>query len=74
MGQILISFNLAALPMSIGPMVATFDTPPTTVGTAIVVNALFVAAFIMLGARIGELFGSKRVFQAAASSSARRWW
>ena len=66
MGQILISFNLAALPMSIGPMVETFNTPPTTVGTAIVVNALFVAAFIMLGARLGELFGPKRVFQAAA--------
>lgn len=66
MGQILISFNLAALPMSIGPMVATFGIPPTTVGTAIVVNALFVAAFIMLGARIGQLFGSKRVFQAMA--------
>jgi len=64
MAQFLISFNGAALPMSIGPMVATFKTPPTTVGTAIVVYALMIAAFVMLGARIGQLVGSKRVFQA----------
>lgn len=63
LGQFLLSFNVAAIPMSIGPMVHTFNTPPTTVGTAIVVYSLFVAAFIMLGAKIGQIFGARRVFQ-----------
>ena len=66
LGQFLLSFNVAALPMSIGPMVNTFNTPPTTVGTAIVMYSLFVAAFIMLGAKIGQIFGARRVFQITA--------
>ena len=36
MGQALMSFNVAALPVSMGGMVESFNTPPTTVGTAIV--------------------------------------
>src|SRR5271169_4277455 len=64
MAQILMSFNVNALPVSIGGIVASFDTPPTTVGTAIVTYSLFVAGFVMLGAKIGALFGSRRVFQA----------
>jgi MFS family permease len=64
MAQILMSFNVNALPVSIGGIVTSFDTPPTTVGTAIVTYSLFVAAFVMLGAKIGVLFGSRRVFQA----------
>jgi predicted MFS family arabinose efflux permease len=65
--QILMSFNVAALPVSIGPMVETFDTPSTTVGTAIVVYSLVVAAFIMLGAKIGQIFGGRTVFQVSAT-------
>ena len=34
MGQALMSFNVAALPVSMGGMVESFNTPPTTVGTA----------------------------------------
>ena len=65
LAQFLLSFNVAALPISIGPMVASFGTAPTTVGTAIVVYSLFVAAFIMLGAKLGQMFGSLRVFRVA---------
>src|SRR5262245_4533245 len=64
MGQALMSFNVNALPVSIGGLVASFDTPPTTVGTAIVTYSLFIAGFVMLGAKIGALFDSRRVFQA----------
>ena len=64
MGQALMSFNVNALPISIGGIVASFDTPPTTVATAIVTYSLFIAGFVMLGAKIGALFGSRRVFQA----------
>lgn len=66
MAQFLISFNLAALPMTIGPMVKTFDTSPTTAGTTIIIYSLSIAALIMLGARVGQIFGSKRVFQIAS--------
>jgi MFS family permease len=64
MGQALMSFNVNTLPVSIGGIVASFDTPPTAVGTAIVTYSLFIAGFVMLGAKIGALFGSRHVFQA----------
>jgi MFS family permease len=64
MAQILMSFNVNALPVSIGGIVASFDAPPTVVGTAIVTYSLFIAGFVMLGAKIGALFGSRSVFQA----------
>lgn len=65
LGQMLMSFNVAALPVSMGGMVASFNTPPTTVGTAIVMYSLGVSGFIMLGAKLGQRFGSKAFFQAA---------
>jgi MFS family permease len=67
LGQALLAFNLAALSISMGGMVASFHTPPTSVGTAIVVHALVVSAFILLGAKLGERFGSKRFFQLATA-------
>ena len=65
MGQALMSFNVAALPVSMGGMVESFNTAPTTVGTAIVMYSLFVSGFIMLGAKLGQRFGSKIFFQVA---------
>ena len=67
MGQALMSFNVAALPVSMGGMVASFNTPPTTVGSAIVMYSLGVSAFIMLGGKLGQRFGSKLFFQIAVS-------
>src|SRR5271166_6479057 len=66
MGQMLMSFNVAAIPVSMGGMVESFNTPPTTVGTAIVLYSLGVSGFIMLGAKLGQRFGSKIFFQSAA--------
>ena len=65
MGQIQMSLNINALPVSIGGIVAEFNVAPTTVGTAIVAYSLGVAGFIMLGAKLGQLFGSLRVFRAS---------
>jgi MFS family permease len=67
MGQMLMSFNVAAIPVSMGGMVESFNTPPTTVGTAIVLYSLGVSGFIMLGAKLGQRFGSKIFFQAAVA-------
>lgn len=67
MGQMLMSFNVAAIPVSMGGMVESFNTPPTTVGTAVVLYSLGVSGFIMLGAKLGQRFGSKVFFQSAAA-------
>ena len=65
MGQMLMSFNVSAIPVSMGGMVESFRTPPTTVGTAVVLYSLGVSGFIMLGAKLGQRFGSKMFFQSA---------
>ena len=67
MGQAQMSLNINALPVSIGGIVAEFNVAPTTVGTAIVVYSLGVAGFIMLGAKLGQMFGSLLVFRAATA-------
>lgn len=53
--QAQISLNISALPISIGGIVADFDTAPTTVGTAIVAHSLAVAAFTMVSAARTEV-------------------
>lgn len=63
MAQALMSFNVAAIPVSMAGMVKSFNTPPTTVGTAIVMYSLGVSGFVMLGAKLGQRFGAKRIFQ-----------
>jgi MFS family permease len=65
LGQMLMSFNVSALPVSMRGMVESFSTPPTTVGTAVVMYSLGVSAFVMLGAKLGQRFGSKIFFQVA---------
>jgi len=63
MAQIQMAFNVNALPVSIGPISEDLATPATSVGTALVIYSLFVAAFVMVGAKIGKLFGERLVFQ-----------
>jgi MFS family permease len=67
MGQALMSFNVAAIPVSMGGMVESFGVPPTTVGTAVVMYSLGVSGFVLLGAKLGERFGSKIFFQASVA-------
>lgn len=63
LGQVLMSFNVAALPVSLGGMVDDFDVPPTRVSTAIVMYGVAVAALVMAGAKIGQRLGWVRVFR-----------
>ena len=65
------SLNVNALPVSIGGIVADFDAPATAVGTAIVAHSVAVAGFTMLGARLGQKFGSLRVFRDRHRRAAR---
>ena len=64
MAQILMISNVSSLQVSIESIVSTFNAPATVIGTAIVTYSLMVAGFIMLGARIGQAYGSRRVFRA----------
>jgi MFS family permease len=63
LAQIQMSFNVTALPVSIGSIVEDFGTPATTIGTALVVYSLCVAAFVMLGAKFGKVIGERLIFQ-----------
>lgn len=66
LAQIQMGFNVSAIPVSIGPIVEELDVPATTVGTTLVVYSLFVAAFVMVGAKIGKILGERLVFQVTA--------
>ncbi len=63
LAQVLMSFNVAALPVSMGGMVEDFDVPSTTVSTAIVTYGLLVAALVMVGAKLGRRVGWSRIFR-----------
>lgn len=63
LAQILMSYNVSALPVSLGGMVQTFGVPPTDVSTAIVTYGLVVAALVMVGAKIGQRVGWVVVFR-----------
>jgi MFS family permease len=64
LAQILMVFNVSSMQVSIEGIVSSFKTPATTIGTAIVTYSLVVAGLIMLGARAGQMFGSRRMFRA----------
>jgi len=63
LAQILMSYNVSALPVSLGGMVADFGVPPTDVSTAIVTYGLVVAALVMVGAKIGQRVGWVLMFR-----------
>lgn len=63
--QIQASFAVNALTVSMQGITRDLDTPATSVGTAITAGTFAMAAFILLGAKIGAKFGSRLVFQIA---------
>ena len=65
--QIQASFAVNALTVSMQGITTDLDTPATSVGTAITAGTFAMAAFILLGAKIGAKFGSKGVFQIAVA-------
>src|SRR5215470_15267322 len=65
MAQILLSFNVNALRVSIGGIVSSFGTSPSVVGTAIVTHLLFIEAFFIPTAQLVDHRGLRSVFQAA---------
>src|SRR5262249_17100443 len=64
LAQILMIFNITSLQVSIDGIASSFRRPATIVGTAIVAYSLVVAGLIMVGARVAEMYGSRRIFRA----------
>ena len=67
LGQALMSFNVASLPVALSGMVNSFNVPPTTVATGIVMYSLAVAGLVMLGAKLNQRFGAVPVFRAVVA-------
>lgn len=70
LAQVLMSFNVAALPVSLGGMVDSFGVPPTVVSSTIVVYGLAVAALVMAGAKIGQRVGWLVMFRIVVATFA----
>lgn len=66
LAQLQMGININALPVSLGPIIEDIEAPATSVATALVLYSLFVAAFVMLGAKVGKMFGERLVFQVSA--------
>src|SRR4029450_1636451 len=63
LGQAIMSYNVASLPVALRGMVASFNVPPTTGATGVGRYSLPVAGFVMLGAKLVQRFGSTTVFR-----------
>ncbi len=63
--QIQASFNVNALTVSMAGLTQDLNIPATSIGTAITTGTFSMAAFILLGAKIGSKYGTKKVFQIA---------
>jgi len=63
LAQVLMSFNVAALPISLGGIVEDFGVPPTVASSTIVVYGLTVAALVMTGAKLGQRIGWVLIFR-----------
>ena len=65
LGQAIMSYNVASLPVAMSGMVESFSVPPTTIATGIVAYSMIVAGFVMLGAKLIQRLGTLRVFRVA---------
>lgn len=65
--QIQASFAVNALTVSMAPITEDLDTAASSVGIAITAGTFSMAAFILLGAKVGARYGTRRVFQLAVA-------
>lgn len=67
MTQIQASFAVNALTVSMAGITTDLDTAASSVGIAITAGTFSMAAFILLGAKVGARFGTRFVFQVAVA-------
>jgi MFS family permease len=60
---VLLVLNVTALKVSMDGIVTSFDVSSSTIKTVIVVYSLVVAALIVVGAKVDEIFGPRRMFR-----------
>jgi MFS family permease len=65
--QIQVSFTVNALTVSMAGVTSDLNIAPTAIGTAITTGTFAMAAFILLGSKLGAKYGSRRVFQLAVA-------
>src|SRR5215475_3770868 len=65
LAQLQMAINVSVLPVSLGPISEDLHAPATATATTLLLYALFLAALVMLGAKIGKIAGERRVFQIA---------
>jgi MFS family permease len=63
LAQLQMAMNISVLPVSLGPISEDLGAPATAAATALLLYSLFVAAFVMPGAKIGKLAGERLVLQ-----------
>lgn len=63
LAQVLMSFNVAALPVSLGGIAEDFGVAPTVASSTIVVYGVAVASLVMVGAKLGQRVGWVRIFR-----------
>src|SRR5215468_10354852 len=68
LAQLQMAINVSALPVSLGPLSEDLDAPATAAATALLLYSMFVAAFVMLGAKIGKLVGERRLLQVSLAA------
>ena len=73
LAQLQMAMNVSVLPVSLGPISEDLDAPATATATALLIYSLFVAAFVMLGAKIGKLVGERRSSRRASLCTALQW-
>nr|WP_243695472.1 MFS transporter [Agromyces protaetiae] len=62
------SYNVSSLPVSLGGIVDEFGVPATLASTTIVAYGLFVAALVMVGAKLGQKVGWARIFRVVVAT------
>ena len=60
--QFLMVLDQAVINVAISQLVADFDTTVTTIQTVIALYALVMAALMVTGAKLGDVWGRKKVF------------
>ncbi len=63
LAQLQMGINISVLPVSLGPLSEDLQAPATAPATALLLYSLFVAAFVMLGAKIGKIVGERRLLK-----------
>src|ERR1044072_9832254 len=78
--QFLMVLDQSVMNVSISQLVADFDTTVTTIQAVITLYSLVMAALMITGGKLGDLWGRKRVFMAgmviygSGSLLTAPWW